>query len=412
MIRGLKERHPDVHIKALTAVEIAHLARIEKTSEREVLLAHARRPGSPACRAAAPRCSAPRCAPPSPSGSSPARSGSGCTAWPTSSGIPTNCTMLYGHVETRRRPGRAPRHAARRCRTRPAASSPTSRWPTTPSTTSWARSWGASGTATTGYEDLKNIAVGRLFLDNIPHVKTHWPMVTPFMSQMALAFGCDDVEGTVVYERIYHEAGATTAMHMPYAGLVGLIRGAGQAAGGARQPLPVGARATSTTSPRRRSPPARGAAAGGARRMRLGRIPWINCYPVYGAIDRGIVPLPRGAGDRHRRRAQRPAGRRRARRERRLGRRVRPQRRRLSPAARPRDHLRRPGAQRARCSPGGRSTSWTARRCCSPPRPGPRCCCSSCSAAIAGRWPRASPPCAPRRPTSTRCAASRTTRCW
>jgi aminodeoxyfutalosine synthase len=87
---------------------------------------------------------------------------------------------------------------------------------------------GRVGTATTGFEDLKNIAVGRLFLDNIPHVKTHWPMVTPFLSQIALSFGCDDVEGTVVYERIYHQAGATTDMHMQYGDLVRLIQGAGK----------------------------------------------------------------------------------------------------------------------------------------------------------------------------------------
>ncbi|MGE3527387.1 MAG: hypothetical protein AB7I33_15835, partial [Gemmatimonadales bacterium] len=62
----------------------------------------------------------------------------------------------------------------------------------------------------------------------IPHVKTHWPMVTPFLSQVALNFGCDDVEGTVVYERVYHEAGANTEMHMPYHALVDLIRGAGR----------------------------------------------------------------------------------------------------------------------------------------------------------------------------------------
>ncbi len=84
------------------------------------------------------------------------------------------------------------------------------------------------GTATTGYEDLKNIAIGRLFLDNVPHIKTHWPMVTPFLSQIALSFGCDDVEGTVVYERVYHEAGAHTQMHMHYPELVALIRGAGK----------------------------------------------------------------------------------------------------------------------------------------------------------------------------------------
>ncbi|HEU4830297.1 MAG TPA: hypothetical protein VFT04_13980, partial [Gemmatimonadales bacterium] len=87
---------------------------------------------------------------------------------------------------------------------------------------------GRIGTATTGFEDLKALAVGRLFLDNIPHMKTHWPMVTPFMSQVALAFGCDDVEGTVVYERIYHDAGAQTERRMPYLGLVELIRGAGK----------------------------------------------------------------------------------------------------------------------------------------------------------------------------------------
>ena len=87
---------------------------------------------------------------------------------------------------------------------------------------------GRTGTATTGYEDLKNIAVGRLFLDNIPHVKTHWPMVTPFISQIALHFGCDDVEGTVVYERVYHEAGAHTPMMLSYGEIVRLIRAAGR----------------------------------------------------------------------------------------------------------------------------------------------------------------------------------------
>ena len=47
-------------------------------------------------------------------------------------------------------------------------------------------------------------------------------------SRLALAFGCDDVEGTVVYERIYHEAGAQTDMQLPYLEIVALIRGAGR----------------------------------------------------------------------------------------------------------------------------------------------------------------------------------------
>ena len=69
----------------------------------------------------------------------------------------------------------------------------------------------AQGTATTGIDDLKNLAVGRLFLDNFDHVKSHWIMVTPALSQLALHFGVNDLEGTVVREKIYHEAGAHTA---------------------------------------------------------------------------------------------------------------------------------------------------------------------------------------------------------
>lgn len=87
---------------------------------------------------------------------------------------------------------------------------------------------GRTGTATTGYEDLRNLAVGRLFLDNIPHLKTHWIMVTPFLSQVALHFGVNDLEGTVVREKIYHEAGATTEQRMSLDEVLGLIRGAGK----------------------------------------------------------------------------------------------------------------------------------------------------------------------------------------
>src|SRR2546427_5374962 len=53
-------------------------------------------------------------------------------------------------------------------------------------------------------------------------------MVTPFLSQVALTFGCDDLEGTVVFERVYHEAGAGTPMWLSYDQIVSLIRGAGK----------------------------------------------------------------------------------------------------------------------------------------------------------------------------------------
>lgn len=226
MIRGLKARFPDIHIKALTAVEIAHLARIEKTGVREVLLALkdaglTSLPGggaevfSTAVRATI---------------AERKLTGQEWIAVHREAhllGIPTNCTMLYGHVETA---GDRIEHLAMLRSLQDETGGFLTYIPLAyhPDHNELGEELGRVGTATTGYEDLKNIAVGRLYLDNIPHVKTHWPMVTPFLSQIALSFGCDDVEGTVVYERIYHEAGATTEMHMHYQDLVGLIRGAGR----------------------------------------------------------------------------------------------------------------------------------------------------------------------------------------
>ncbi len=226
MIRGLKERHPEVHIKALTAVEIAHLARIEKISEREVLIAMKEAgltslPGggaevfSTAVRATIAE-----------------RKLTG-QEWlrvhrvAHELGIPTNCTMLYGHVE---KAEDRIEHLSMLRQLQDETGGFLTYIPLAyhPDHNELGEEMGRVGTATTGYEDLKNIAVGRLFLDNIPHIKTHWPMVTPFLSQIALSFGCDDVEGTVVYERIYHEAGAHTDMHLPYMDLVRLIRGAGK----------------------------------------------------------------------------------------------------------------------------------------------------------------------------------------
>ncbi|MBK7924244.1 MAG: aminofutalosine synthase MqnE [Gemmatimonadetes bacterium] len=226
MLRGLKERFPHIHIKALTAVEIAHLARIEQASVRDVLLA----------LQAAGLTSLP---------------GGGAEVFSTAVratiaerkltgeewiavhreahqlGIPTNCTMLYGHVETA---DDRIEHLTMLRSLQDETGGFLTYIPLAyhPDHNELGEELGRVGSATTAYEDLKNIAIGRLFLDSIPHVKTHWPMVTPFLSQVALSFGCDDVEGTVVYERVYHEAGAQTQMHMQYRDLVALIRGAGK----------------------------------------------------------------------------------------------------------------------------------------------------------------------------------------
>jgi aminodeoxyfutalosine synthase len=77
-------------------------------------------------------------------------------------------------------------------------------------------------------DDIRNIAVSRLMLDNIPHIKAYWIMMTPEIAQIALRFGADDIDGTVVEERIYHEAGATTSQGLRRQDLLRLIREAGR----------------------------------------------------------------------------------------------------------------------------------------------------------------------------------------
>jgi aminodeoxyfutalosine synthase len=228
MFRALKARHPQVHIKALTAVEIAHIARIEKMSYAEVLVALREAgldtmPGggaevfSKGVRATiADRKLA-------------AEEWLAVHRTAHGLGIRSNCTMLYGHVETHE--DRIEHLSALRALQDETAGFlayiPLAYHP---DNNELGETLHRVGTATTGFDDLKNLAVGRLFLDNIPHVKTHWVMVTPALSQVALHFGVDDMEGTMVREKIYHEAGAHTAQAMALDDILRLIRGAGKRA--------------------------------------------------------------------------------------------------------------------------------------------------------------------------------------
>jgi aminodeoxyfutalosine synthase len=224
MFRALKQRFPQVHIKALTAVEIAHIARIEKMTYAEVLAALREAgldtmPGggaevfSSAVRATI------------------ADRKLAADEWlevhrvAHRLGIRSNCTMLYGHVETIE--DRIEHlDALRRLQDETGGFLAYIPLAYHPDHNELGRTLGREGTATSGFDDLRNLAVGRLFLDNIPHVKTHWIMVTPFVSQAALHFGVDDIEGTVVREKIYHEAGAHTAQAMTLDEILRLIRGA------------------------------------------------------------------------------------------------------------------------------------------------------------------------------------------
>lgn len=81
---------------------------------------------------------------------------------------------------------------------------------------------------TTGLTDIRQIAVSRLLLDNFAHIKAYWQMLTPKIAQIALRFGADDLDGTVIEEKIYHDAGATTPQGMTRKELSRLISEAGR----------------------------------------------------------------------------------------------------------------------------------------------------------------------------------------
>jgi aminodeoxyfutalosine synthase len=224
MFRALKREFPHVHIKALTAVEIAHIARIEKMSWEAVLIALREAgldtmPGGGAeTFSAAVR---------EQIADKKLGGADYIDVHRTAHrlGIRTNCTMLYGHVET---------YADRVAHLRmlrdlqdetggflayiPLAYHPDDN--------ELGIQLGRRGTSSTGFDDLRNLAVGRLYLDNIAHIKTHWIMVTPFLSQTSLSFGVNDMEGMVVREKIYHAVGAHTPQAMTLDAILKLIRGA------------------------------------------------------------------------------------------------------------------------------------------------------------------------------------------
>jgi aminodeoxyfutalosine synthase len=140
-------------------------------------------------------------------------------------GIHTNATMLYGHIETVEE---RVEHLDALRRTQDETNGFLAFIPLAfhPKNTKM-----AEHASTTGCSDLKNIAISRLMLDNFPHIKAYWVMVGPKLAQVALAFGADDMDGTVKEEVITHMAGAETSQALGHKTLIRLIQEAG------RQPI-------------------------------------------------------------------------------------------------------------------------------------------------------------------------------
>ncbi len=221
LLRGIKEVRPDVHIQAFTCVEIAHLAGLAGKSVAKTLnvLRDAGLGSIPGGGAEvfSPRIRAITC--------EKKLSGEQWLEVAKTAhrqGLHTNATMLYGHIETmEERLEHLDALRAAQDETKGfLAFIPLSFHPKNTEMSTLSR--------TTGIDDLKNIAVARLYLDNFPHIKAYWVMIGPKMAQVALSFGADDMDGTVKEEVITHMAGADTDQAIGSKTLVRLIKEAGR----------------------------------------------------------------------------------------------------------------------------------------------------------------------------------------
>ncbi|MDP2181723.1 MAG: aminofutalosine synthase MqnE [Actinomycetota bacterium] len=139
-------------------------------------------------------------------------------------GIKTNCTMLYGHIET------AEERVDHFIRLREQQDTSGGFLAFIPLAFHPANTELADLPATTGFDDLKTLAIARLMLDNIPHIKAFWIMVGLKVAQLSTVFGVDDIDGTVVEEKITHMAGATTPEALTKSDLIAMIRETGHVA--------------------------------------------------------------------------------------------------------------------------------------------------------------------------------------
>jgi aminodeoxyfutalosine synthase len=139
-------------------------------------------------------------------------------------GMPTHCTMLYGHVETYEE---RVEHLLRLRDQQDASGGFLAFIPLAfhPQNTVFER---RGFTFQTGAADLKTLAVSRLVLDNIAHVKAYWISLTLPIAQIALHFGANDVQGTVVREEIFRAAGSRTGTEQKIEELVRVVREAGR----------------------------------------------------------------------------------------------------------------------------------------------------------------------------------------
>jgi aminodeoxyfutalosine synthase len=221
-VRRLRQAWPELHIKAYTAVELHFFAqKFGKTHEQ--VLRELQQAGLTTIPGGGAEIFAPRVRRKICDDKATADEWLAVHRAAHRLGLRSNATMLYGHIETlAERVDHMARLRALQDETRgfqvfiPLAFHPEHNM------------IGKAFPRPTGYDALRTYAAARLFLDNFDHVKAYWVSLGERMAQASLSFGVDDVDGTVLEERIYHMAGATTPQALSEAQLHRLIRAAGR----------------------------------------------------------------------------------------------------------------------------------------------------------------------------------------
>ncbi|HZJ09921.1 MAG TPA: aminofutalosine synthase MqnE [Trueperaceae bacterium] len=226
LVKGLTERYPGVQVKAWTGAEIHHFTKITRPrlDYREVL-AQLKDHGLVALPGGGAEIFAERVR------KQIARAKVSSEQWleihgtAHELGLPTNATMLYGHIETLEE---RLDHMLRLRDQQDQSGGFLSFIPLAfqPDNNQLAKELGTR--FTTGLDDLRNLAVARLMLDNFPHIKGYWIMITPELTQVSLSAGVSDIDGTIKAERIAHASGAVTEEGMTEDQLLQLIRDAGR----------------------------------------------------------------------------------------------------------------------------------------------------------------------------------------
>ena len=220
MISALKAEFPSAAVKAFSAVEIEYFAQISGRSDTEILK-ELKKAGLDMMPGGGAEIFAPEVRNIICPEKIPADKWLSIHEKAHGEGIKTNATMLYGHIE---KDGHKLDHLEQIRTLQEKTGGFLAFIPLSfhPQNTFLNERFPA-----TGVEDLKTVAVSRIVLDNVPHIKAYWVMLGEKTAQVALRFGADDLDGTIIKENITHAAGAESADGLTTDELAGIIKAAG-----------------------------------------------------------------------------------------------------------------------------------------------------------------------------------------